>query len=85
MRENGLDKIDLLKCDIEGTESELFANCKDWISRVDHLIVETLAPYRVADLTQHLREAGWPFDVLSEFQDDKLGLAFFRRNAAAVT
>lgn len=37
--------IDLLKCDIEGAEAELFVDCADWIHRVRHLIVEVHRPY----------------------------------------
>lgn len=36
----GLQKIDLLKCDIEGAEKEVFENC-NWMSHVGTLIVET--------------------------------------------
>lgn len=38
--EHGLDEIDLLKCDIEGAEEELFADCSGWIDRVRLAVVE---------------------------------------------
>jgi FkbM family methyltransferase len=78
MTESGFDRIDLLKCDIEGAEANLFAHCRDWIGQVSHLIVEAHAPYRNADLYQHLREADWEFDVLKELQEDKVGLCFLK-------
>jgi FkbM family methyltransferase len=37
--------IDLLKCDIEGSEREVFQNCASWISRVRNLVVEVHRPY----------------------------------------
>ena len=36
----GLDRIDVLKCDIEGAEAELFADCRSWIGRVGAMVVE---------------------------------------------
>lgn len=36
----GLDRIGVLKCDIEGAEAEVFADCADWIDRVDAMSVE---------------------------------------------
>jgi FkbM family methyltransferase len=37
---HGLDTIDLLKCDIEGSEVELFNDCRAWIGRVRYALVE---------------------------------------------
>lgn len=34
------DRVDLLKCDIEGAERELFGDCGDWIERVDVIAIE---------------------------------------------
>jgi len=36
----GLARIDLLKIDIEGSEKEVFESNTEWITRVDHIIVE---------------------------------------------
>jgi hypothetical protein len=63
-----MDRIDLLKCDIEGSEAELFANCAPWIDRVRNLVIEVHPPYSPALLHQHLRAAGWEFDVCDEQQ-----------------
>ena len=47
LKESGfVGELDLLKCDIEGAEQELFADCADWLPRVRHAIVEIHAPYR---------------------------------------
>jgi FkbM family methyltransferase len=40
MREHGLDRIDLLKVDIEGSEMEVFSNPDAWISSVQAISVE---------------------------------------------
>jgi len=36
----GLEKIDILKIDIEGAEKEVFNNSQTWIEKVDSIIVE---------------------------------------------
>lgn len=36
----GFDRVGVLKCDIEGAEAELFADCRSWIGRVDSMSVE---------------------------------------------
>lgn len=36
----GLDKIDILKIDIEGAEKEVFSDSSAWINKVDSIIVE---------------------------------------------
>ncbi|MDH3513559.1 MAG: FkbM family methyltransferase [Gammaproteobacteria bacterium] len=40
MREHGIDHIDLLKIDIEGSEREVFQHPGEWIARVGILVVE---------------------------------------------
>ncbi len=40
MSEHNVHSIDLLKCDIEGSELELFAECGDWISAVRAMAIE---------------------------------------------
>lgn len=40
IRDHGLDRIDLLKLDIEGSEKEVFANCGSWIRQVDAICME---------------------------------------------
>lgn len=38
---HSLDRIDLLKMDIEGSEVEVFSDCGSWLPKVDALLVET--------------------------------------------
>lgn len=40
MRQHGLEKIDLLKMDIEGGEKEIFEHSEEWMDRVGVLVVE---------------------------------------------
>ncbi len=58
--------LDVLKCDVEGAERELFSDCAAWIGRVSRLAVETHAPYQLATLYQDLRRNHWEFDIHSE-------------------
>jgi FkbM family methyltransferase len=39
MRDAGIDHIDLLKLDIEGSEKEVFQTC-DWQDRIDSIVIE---------------------------------------------
>ncbi|HZL35045.1 MAG TPA: FkbM family methyltransferase [Tepidisphaeraceae bacterium] len=78
LNKSGFDSIDVLKCDVEGSEKEIFTDCKQWISRVNYLIVEVHHPYKVHDLYDDLRAAGWDFDIAEERQDDTHGLAFLQ-------
>src|SRR5207253_724680 len=50
----GPGHVDLLKCDIEGSERELFEACEPWINRIRHLVVETHSPYSLSQLYAHL-------------------------------
>jgi FkbM family methyltransferase len=36
----GIERIGVLKCDIEGAEAEVFADCASWIDRVDAMSIE---------------------------------------------
>jgi FkbM family methyltransferase len=56
-------KIDLLKCDIEGAEKELFEDCSTWIGRVNAIIIELHPPYNLSELLVALKKAGADFEV----------------------
>jgi FkbM family methyltransferase len=56
--------IDLMKCDVEGTEKELFADCSAWIHKVKNLIVETHPPYTPDNLFADLQRVGWPYKIV---------------------
>ena len=50
--------VDLFKCDIEGAEAEVFADCRAWINRCRVLVVETHAPYTGDRLLADLERNG---------------------------
>ena len=55
--------IDLLKCDIEGSEAELFADCQAWINRVRNLVVELHQPYSAGQFCEDIRRGGGVFEI----------------------
>ncbi len=62
MDEHGIDRIDLLKIDIEGAECSVFADVSKWIDRVDVIIVELhdfLVPGCESVVLPALREFGF--------------------------
>lgn len=61
--------IDLLKCDIEGAEAEVFADCKTWINRVRNLVVELHHPYCAEQFLAALSDNGGQFNVY--FREDR--------------
>jgi len=74
-------EIDLLKCDIEGAEAELFHECSGWISRIRYIAIETCPPYSVAILEQELAATGIQFIKLHHAAPDGFHeLALFRRS-----
>jgi FkbM family methyltransferase len=50
--------IDVLKCDIEGAEDELFADCRSWIGRVRWIVAECHHPYTADTLESALEANG---------------------------
>ena len=55
--------IDLLKCDIEGAEAEVFANCSQWIANVKNLVIELHEPYTIEKLSDDLKRAGSSLEI----------------------
>jgi FkbM family methyltransferase len=71
--------IDLLKCDIEGGEKELFADCRAWIGQVDAIVIELHAPYTLADLLAALKKAGADFEIVSQMNRKSCPVVMLRR------
>jgi FkbM family methyltransferase len=61
LRPEEAEDIGLLKVDIEGSERELFADCRDWITSVRQLIVECHQGYTASDLLADCRRGGAEF------------------------
>lgn len=60
---HGLDRVDLMKMDIEGSEFDLFSGPTPWLARVHRIVAEAHAHHGdVLALVARLRSAG--FDVL---------------------
>lgn len=57
------EEIDLLKCDIEGAEREVFADCREWIGRVRNMILEVHPPYSVEELLSDCERNGTRFEI----------------------
>ena len=55
--------IDIVKCDVEGAERELFRTCADWIGRVRALAVETHDGYTIAEVVADIAAAGSLFET----------------------
>jgi FkbM family methyltransferase len=62
-RAGAVQSVDLLKCDIEGAEQELFADCGAWIGSIRNMLIELHHPYTSAMFLDDLRSAGARFDV----------------------
>ena len=73
--------IDLLKCDIEGAESELFKDCGSWISRVGALVVELHPPYSSSQFQSDLKNSGAAFTIIREFADKECPVLLLRASA----
>ncbi len=58
LSELGNDRIDLLKCDIEGAEAELFKSSASWVGKVGVLAVECHGEFTAQRLIQELAEKG---------------------------
>jgi FkbM family methyltransferase len=71
--------VDLLKCDIEGAEAELFGACQPWIGRVRNLVVEVHEPYTIARLVADISSHGHRFEVLDETHKGPRATAVLQR------
>ncbi len=80
--QENITSIDLLKCDIEGAEIELFGHCFPWIGRVRHLVIELHAPATLAWLMEALSRAGADFECLTHHHRQPDTALVFLRNRA---
>jgi len=71
-------EIDLLKCDIEGGEAEVFAACQPWIGRVRALVVELHGAYGEQRL---LHDLGPMFEVFHRADTGSPEVLFLLRRA----
>jgi FkbM family methyltransferase len=77
--------IDLLKCDIEGAEDPLFADCGSWIHCVRSMVIETHDDYTLDRLQADLRRAGSTLRLVGEDdRDPQRPLAYFLATPFAI-
>lgn len=76
--------IDLLKCDIEGAEQELFGECAPWISRVRAIVIELHSPYSTADFFADLKNSGVAFQVVKIFAEKQNPVILLQAAPASV-
>jgi FkbM family methyltransferase len=72
-------RIDLLKCDIEGAEKELFEDCRAWIGRVNAIVIEIHPPYSLQALMFALERAGASFEIAAQTNQKACPVALLRR------
>jgi FkbM family methyltransferase len=65
LEEFGFESVDLLKCDIEGAEAELFQASSAWINKVKVAIVECHGDFTVKALCDAIAESGGAVEVLA--------------------
>lgn len=80
----GIDRIGVLKCDIEGAEAEIFADCRSWIGRVDAMSVECHNDVISSEaLLQVISENGGRFTVAQLDSNPHLGFDIVTLQRAA--
>jgi FkbM family methyltransferase len=78
LQTHAIDELDLLKCDIEGAEREVFSACAAWIGRVRCMVVEVHDDLTIPELAGMLARAGGRFDLVDAGDPT---IAVFRRRA----
>ncbi len=76
-------EIDLLKCDIEGAEKELFENSRAWIGRVRYMVVELHHPYCRSSFESDLERNGGRFRVFHSSRQGACEVLFLERDPPA--
>ena len=78
LEQTGADaEIGLLKCDVQGAEKAIFADCSSWIKQVKNMIVEVHPPYGPDDLLADLKRNGWNWKRHVAHRTDDLWVLFF--------
>jgi FkbM family methyltransferase len=77
----GVSRVDLLKCDIEGTEREVFECCASWIRLVREIAIEVHAPLSVSHLMSLIAAARGDFELLASMESGGHPLCILRNRA----
>jgi FkbM family methyltransferase len=74
LAEHGFDHVDLLKCDVEGAERELFEDAGAWLPSVDVAVVECHDGYTTDELRADAARGGVRTQVVRHDAEPALGL-----------
>lgn len=77
MEQNKIDKIDLLKIDIEGAESEILKVNNSWLNKVENIIIELHRPYGIKELEKDVSPFG--FKVIAADDTNQLKNIFLQK------
>lgn len=66
--------VDLLKCDIEGGESEIFGTPGRWLRSTSAIVVEVHPPYTLMELERDLASAGSPHVIITRGKAELVAL-----------
>jgi FkbM family methyltransferase len=83
MNDVGWSSVDLLKCDIEGSEWEVFAECKSWIEKVRYLLIELHGPSSLEHFRNLLKHSGVDLKISVWQSEENHALLFLSRAAYA--
>jgi len=72
------EQIDILKCDIEGAEQELFKSCATWINRINNIIIELHPPYSVPAFIKDYKNNGGKLNIVYESKEKYRPLVILR-------
>jgi FkbM family methyltransferase len=89
LEDAGWERVDVLKCDIEGAEAEVFEACEPWIGRIGRIMVEAHTDVIDSDgLLRLIAERGGEFAVRHVERSEKWEVlmleAGVRESAAAI-
>ena len=68
LKNYGIDKVDLMKIDIEGAEKDILEKNKEWLQKTENIIIELHKPYNISDLERDLKPYGFKI-ILPESQN----------------
>ncbi len=71
-------RINLLKCDIEGAEQDLFRDCSAWIRNVDNIVIEVHGSYTSEMFREDIRRNGADFDCTDVFRSEVYSVLWLR-------
>jgi FkbM family methyltransferase len=76
-------QIDLLKCDIEGGEEQLFADCAGWLGRVESIVIELHGAYSPQRFLADIDRGGGGFAHEIVYSTGDIAVLVLRRMATS--